>query len=352
MQLTGNGEPARVFAARVSASFFPLLGVNAARGRTFLDEENQPGRSPAVILTDAFWRSRTGADTRIVGRTLRLDGQPAVVVGVLPPGFQFDYPTLGIAEPVDLYISYPIDRTVTPGASSNGGGVHVLVIGRLRSGVTLREAQFDMRRVARELTQEHPEAFRGNPQHDPSVFTFLTVPLRDAIVGAQRSLLWLLLAAFRLLLLIACANTAQLLLARSLRRAREVAIRSALGASRLRLIRQFLLEGLVLAVCGGAAGCWPRRMARADSGRAAARAQPAARVGPSWMRAPWDSPWPSRWSPRSLFAMIPAVKGSRWDAWARTGRARLHRRRKPLAPRHDRGRSGAFRIPAVRRGRW
>src|SRR6202022_2901459 len=107
--------------------------------------------------------------------------------------------------------------------------------------------------VARMLTREHPEDF-PNPQHDPSLFNFVMLPLRDAIVGNQRSLLWLLLGGVGVLLLIACANTAQLLLARSLSRAREVAIRSALGASRLRLIRQFLLEGLVLAACGGAAG--------------------------------------------------------------------------------------------------
>jgi len=89
MQLSGSGEPVRVFAARVTASFFPLLGVSASLGRTFLDEENQPGRTPAVVLTDAFWRSKMGADTRAVGKTLRLDGQPALVVGVLPPKFHF-----------------------------------------------------------------------------------------------------------------------------------------------------------------------------------------------------------------------------------------------------------------------
>jgi putative ABC transport system permease protein len=277
MQLTGNGEPTRVFAARVSASFFPLLGVNAARGRTFLDEENQPGRSPAVILSDAFWRSRTGADARIVGRTLRLDGQPAVVVGILPPGFQFDYPTLRVPEPVDLYVSSPIERIGAPGASSNDRRVPVLVIGRLRPAVTVREAQSDMRRVARELTQEHPEAF-PNPQHDPSLFTFLTVPLRDAIIGAQRSLLWLLLTGSGVLLLIACANTAQLLLPRSLRRARN---RHPLGPGR----RPTALDSPVSYGGNGARGVWRRgriagrSMDRAHPRRATAGAQPAARLG-------------------------------------------------------------------------
>jgi putative ABC transport system permease protein len=253
MALTGTGEPARVFAARVTASFFPLLGVSPSLGRRFLEEENQPGRTPPVILTSAFWRSRMGADPNIVGRTLRLDGQPALVVGVLPPSFHFDYPTLRIPEPVDLYVAYPIAPSLRIELSSHGKGTPVRVLGRLRDGVTLAQAEADLRAIARSLTREHPEDF-NNPQHDPSLFNFILLPLRDAIVGTQRSLLWLLLGGVGALLLIACANTAQLLLARSLRRAREVAIRAALGASRLRLIRQFLLEGLVLAACGGVAG--------------------------------------------------------------------------------------------------
>lgn len=111
MQLSGTGEPARVYAARVTASFFPLLGANASLGRTFLAEENQPGQTPSAIVTDAFWRSKMGADSGAVGRTLRLDGHPAVVVGVLPPQFHFDYPTLRIPERVDIYVSYPLKRS-------------------------------------------------------------------------------------------------------------------------------------------------------------------------------------------------------------------------------------------------
>src|SRR5207248_10463772 len=109
MQLSGTEEPARVFAARVTASFFPLLGVTACLGRTFLEEENQPGRTPVVVMADSFWRTKLGADPRVIGRTLRLDSEPAVVIGVLPPSFHFDYPTLRIPEPVDLYVSCPID---------------------------------------------------------------------------------------------------------------------------------------------------------------------------------------------------------------------------------------------------
>jgi predicted permease len=249
MQLSGSGEPVRVFAARVMASFFPTLGVSASLGRTFLDEENEPGRTPAVVLTDPFWRSKLGADPHVVGQTLRLDGQPALVVGVLPPGFHFDYPTLRIPEPVDVYVSYPLEHSYPMYSSGSGRGIAVRVLGRLRGGVTQAQADAELTSIANALTHEHPSGF---PK--PSLFRLVTLPLREAIVGTQRSLLWLLLGGVGVLLLIACANTAQLLLARSLRRGREIAIRAALGASGSRLIRQFLLEGLVLAACGGIAG--------------------------------------------------------------------------------------------------
>lgn len=309
MQLSGTGEPARVFAARVTASFFPLLGVGASLGRTFLEEENQPGRTPVVLLTHAFWRSRMGSDPRTTGRTLRLDGQPALVVGVLPPGFHFDYPTLHIQEPVDLYVSYPLEPSpLLPSAS--GKGLPVRVLARLREGATHAQAESELQSIGYAFQREHPSWY-PHPPGIPSRFTFVTLPLRDAIVGTQRSLLWLLLGGVGILLLIACANTAQLLLARSLRRGREVAIRAALGASRLRLIRQFLLEGTVLAVCGGVAGLlaagWIARLLVA--------------VLP--VRSPLLEPVHSdirvigftlalSLLSTIVFAIVPAVKGSRW----------------------------------------
>ena len=250
MQLTGTNEPVRVFAARVSASFFSLLGVNASLGRTFLEQENQPGQTLVVVLTDAFWRSRMGADPRIVGRTLRLDGQSAQVVGVLPCAFHFDYPTLRIPEPVEIYVSLPLESSAP--LQSNGSWSDRM-LARLRPGATLAQASSELRSIAQSLAHEYPLVYRDR-EGQPGRVTFEMLPLRDAIVGPQRSLLWLLLGGAGVLLLIACANTAQLLLARSLRRVREIAIRAAVGASRLRLIRQFLLEGLILAVCGGVAG--------------------------------------------------------------------------------------------------
>jgi len=311
MQITGTAEPTRVFAARVTASFFPLLGVNAALGRTLVDEENQPRRTPAIVLSDPLWRSKMGADPGVVGRTIRLDGKAAVVVGVLPPDFHFDYPTLRIPEPVEIYVSYPVERIPSAGVRCCGGGVTVRVLARIKDGVAFAQAEADVRRIARDLTQEQPKAF-PNPQHDPTLFSFVTLPLRDAIVGSQRSLLWLLLGGVGVLLLIACANTAQLLLARSLRRAREVAIRVAVGATRPRLIRQFLLEGLVLALCGGAAGLLAARwITQAIAGLLPVR-------NPLLASAHLDSQAIGFTLAISLlsaivFATIPALKGSRWS---------------------------------------
>jgi predicted permease len=308
MQLSGTNEPMRVFAARVTASFFPLLGGNAALGRTFVAEENQAGRTPAVVQSDGFWRSRMGADPGAVGRALRLDGQPALVVGVLPPGFHFDYPTLRIQEPVDIYVSYPLQ----PAAALQSGTVGAnRVLARLREGVTQTQAESELRSIGQALAREYPSVYRNIRTGRPSGFIFDTLPLRDAIVGTQRSLLWLLLGGVGILLLIACANTAQLLLARSLRRVREVAIRAAVGASRHRLIRQFLLEGLVLAVCGGVVGLlisrWmvrvlvamlPVRSPLLESAHVDVRA-----IGFTLALSVISA---------VVFAILPAVKGSRW----------------------------------------
>lgn len=313
MQLTGTDEPVRVFTARVTASFFPLLGASASLGRTFLEEDHQPGRSPVVVLTDAFWHARTGADPEVLGRTLRLDGQPALVVGVLPPGFHFDYPTLRIPEPVDIYVSYPLDPSAPLHSTGSGRGV---LLARLREGITCAQAAAELRTIGAVL-REHIFTPKGLP---PSRINFETLPLRDAIVGTQRSLLWLLLGGVSVLLLIACANTAQLLLARSLRRGREIAIRAALGASRLRLIRQFLLEGLVLAAFGGAAGLlaagWIVRVLVAllpVRSPLLASAHLDGRVMGFTLAISVIS--------GVVFAIIPAIKGSRW-----TPRPSLHAR--------------------------
>jgi putative ABC transport system permease protein len=248
-QLTGTDEPVRVVAGRVTASFFPLLGVQASLGRTFSTDENGSGRNHVVLVSNNFWKARMGADPRAVGRTLRLNGQPSVVVGVLPPGFTFGYPSLGLSEPAEIYVPFPIAASNILQSGLDGRVDAVRVLARLRAGARQEQASAELAAIAAALYPPEKLVAGG-----PREWSFQVLLLREAIVGNQRSLLWLLLGGVAVLLLIACANTAQLLLARALRRGREVAIRAALGASRTRLIRQFLTEGIVLAACGGIIG--------------------------------------------------------------------------------------------------
>lgn len=250
LQITGSGEPVRVYGARVTASFFPVLGVTAAMGRTFTEDENRPGNTNAVVIADSFWRTRMGGDPAVIGRSLRLNGAPHTVVGVLPAGFSFDYPTLGVPEPAEVYVPFEQSDIYMLRSGPHANVRRVRVLARVAANT---DPARDLNTAAEYLTTTYPNLYRG-PRGEPIGYSLRTVPLRDAIVGRQRSLLWLLLGSAAVLLLIACANAAQLLLARGLRRSREVAIRAALGASRARLVRQFLMEGLVLAGCGGALG--------------------------------------------------------------------------------------------------
>jgi putative ABC transport system permease protein len=309
-QLTGTDEPVRVFAARVTASFFPLLGAHASLGRTFTPEENLPGNDRVVMVSDAFWRGRMGADPNAVGKILRLNGAPSAVVGVLPPGFAFDYPNLDVPEPVEIYVPFQMSDYYTLRSGEFSNVRRVIALARLLPGNPVQRVNGELDSIANSLVQEYPSLYRG-PKGQATGFSMGVQPLREAIVGKQRQLLALLLGGVAILFLIACANTAQLLLARSLQRGREVAIRAALGASRPRLIRQFLLEGLVLATVGGAAGLlvssW---MARLLVGLLPVRnpifehAHPDARVMAVTLALSVIA--------ALLFAVIPAVKGSVW----------------------------------------
>jgi predicted permease len=313
-QLTGADEPVRVFAARVTASFFPLLGANAALGRTFTPLENSPGHNHVVIVSDSFWRSRLGGDPGVLGRVLHLNGDPSVIVGVMPPGFSFDYPSVGVPEPAEIYVPYDMSDSYMLRSSPYGNVRRVLVLGRLAGGISAVQASAEADTLAAQLTGEHPELYRGQ-KGESAGFGMGVVPLREAIVGRQRSLLWLLAASVGVLLLIACANTAQMLLARSLRRGREVAIRTALGASRGRLVRQFLMEGLVLALCGGATGFvltgWVARLLVAllpVRNPMFASVHPDARVAAFTAVLVLFS--------ALAFSVLPAVKGSAWSPGA------------------------------------
>ncbi len=237
--LTGEGaEPERVVGARVSADFFPALGVRPALGRTFLPEEDRFGNEHEVILSDGFWRRRFGADRALVGRAIPLDGKPTTVVGVLPPRFTFgdvDY---------DAYVPLALSTKYLKVRQARG----LTLVGRLQDGTSRERANAELAGIVRHFRQEFPSDYP-----DPS-WRIVAVPILEDLVGNVRPALLVLAAAVALVLLIACANVANLLLARATAREKEVAIRLALGAGRGRVMRQFLLESLLLSLAGAAAG--------------------------------------------------------------------------------------------------
>jgi predicted permease len=236
LAVTGDGPAQQRAAARVTAAFFPVLGVTPALGRGFTDAHEVPGQNRVVVLSDALWRSQYGADPGIVGRTMRLDGVDSDVIGVMPAGF---------AEPAAAELWVPL--AFTPRDLTTQRGAHYLsVYGRLRPGVTVDRADREMREIAARIDAAYPEA---NPGWRAQVTS-----LRDALVGDAQRPLYALLGAVGLVLLMTCVNVASLLLSRAVARDHEIAIRVALGVNRLRLVRGVLAESLVLALAGGALG--------------------------------------------------------------------------------------------------
>jgi putative ABC transport system permease protein len=232
--LTGAGEPRQLRGARVGSSFFHLLGVGPELGRGFLPEEEHPGRHRVTVISHGLWERQFGSDAALVGRSITLNGAPFTVVGIAPPGFQF--PDAGIEVWVPLaFAPGPADRVSR----------FLTVVARLKSDVPLARARQAMTDLARRLEQAYPEN-KG--------VGALVVPFRSDLLGALPATLWMLQGAVAFVLLIACANVANLLLARSATRRRELALRAALGAGRGRLIRQLLTESLVLAAAGGLLG--------------------------------------------------------------------------------------------------
>jgi predicted permease len=235
--LTGSGEPERLHAHMISAEFFPALGLNPLMGRNFRPEEDRAGAGLVVVLGDGLWKRKFASSTEVLGKSITLNGKSYTIVGVA----QARLP--GIS-PTDVYV--PIGQWTDPTFLDRRISMGTNSIGRLKPGVSLAQARADMDSVAQNLAAAYPEADKG---------TGITlVPLKTDVVGDVRGILLVLLGAVGFVLLIACANVANLLLARSTGRTREFAIRSALGASPARVIRQLLTESVMLGITGGAIG--------------------------------------------------------------------------------------------------
>ncbi len=240
--LTGTGAPEELTVQNVTAGFFTIAGVTPMLGRTFTEAESVGRDEPVVILSHALWQRRFGSDPGIVGRTIQLNGVARPVVGVMPPGIPLLMKSNSlVGKPIDLWAPW-----VLPANARDFRGRYMSVLARLKPGVTREQAQSEMSAIAAALAAELPEIDTG--------WTARVVPIRDELAGDLRPALLMLTGAVAFVLLIACANVANLLLARGAVRQKEIAIRGALGAARGRVIRQLLTEAVLLAVAGGALG--------------------------------------------------------------------------------------------------
>ena len=234
-EITGHGKPETIHAGRVTSDFFSVLGVQPIYGRVFLPEEDQPGRNKELILSYKIWQSRYASDPNVIGRTVTLDGSPYVIVGVMGPK---------MTKPDFAEVWTPMGLTAEEAAVR--GEHHFMAIARLKPGVTVSQAQAEMNTISHRLEQSYPADDKG--------WGASVISMRDDLVGDVRPALLMMLGAVGFVLLIACANVANLIFARVFSRRKEVAIRSALGVSRSRIVQPLLTESVIIAVCGGALG--------------------------------------------------------------------------------------------------
>jgi len=239
---SSGGEPERIRGSIISTNLFPMLETQPSRGRLFTTDE-----AHAVVLSDTFWQRRFGSDRDIINRNITLDGESYTVIGVMPSGFQFPHASFSWAEPADVWV--PLRDVEEAGRR---GPYYLNILARLAPGVTLEQARTHMNALAQRWEREQP-GYRG-PNGEDGGWHITVTPLQEEIIGSSRRALLVLLFSVGLLLLIACANVANLLLMRSAKRHRELAIRAALGASRWQIARQLVVEGLLLSVLAAALG--------------------------------------------------------------------------------------------------
>jgi predicted permease len=237
VNLTGAGLPEQLRAEQVSSEYFRLFGVPITMGRAFTAEEDRPDAPNVALLTHALWTRRFGSDPQVLGRTIELSGRPHVVIGVTGPAFDFGE----FGPQPEIFVPFQIDPT------STDQGNYFQVAGRLKPGVSLEQAQARLKLAAEAFRRQYPNALQAGA-------AFGAQPLQEELVADVRSTLWVLLGAVAFVLLIACANVANLLLARASGRRREIAIRAAIGAGRGRIVRQLLTESVLLSIAGGALG--------------------------------------------------------------------------------------------------